>query len=136
MPQGYLKDGLKDKYIISKRIPGGKGVPDSSKPTDPDAEYFVLRIDQDPHARAALFAYSQSIRDENVEFATDLSRWLSRTENTAGAILGNITRIEKRLAEERRFNEMTAKNPEAWQDFVPEYEAKLAEQQARLEALG
>lgn len=43
---------------------------------DPAAEYFVLRIDKDPHARIALQAYADSVKEFNPNFASDLRCWL------------------------------------------------------------
>ncbi len=40
--------------------------------TDPNAEYFVLRLDTDKHALAAVIAYAESIRDDDPELAEDL----------------------------------------------------------------
>lgn len=97
----YKNGGWKDKYIIFKRctfcnetgwdgwipppgseIPGqicqqckGKGV----IPVDPKAIYFVLRLDEDPHARAAAVAYAKSIEKENPHFAMDIRHKLEET---------------------------------------------------------
>lgn len=76
MKKGYQHGGLRQKYIITKV---------SGKPTDPDAKYFVLRYDEDPHAVRALMTYIRSIEIENPELAADLideleegsSRWPS-----------------------------------------------------------
>lgn len=38
-------------------------------PVDPSAQYFVLRIDTDKHARRALLAYAKSVEAEDPEFA-------------------------------------------------------------------
>ena len=54
--------GFFDKYHVIK-INGD---------TDPDAEYFVLRLDKDPHARIAAYHYALSIREENPNLAFDL----------------------------------------------------------------
>jgi len=50
-----------------------------------DAVYFVLRLDADPHARAAARAYADSIEKENPEFAADIRRKLN--EHGAGEAL-------------------------------------------------
>jgi hypothetical protein len=60
------KPGLYGKYIVKKA---------NGEPTDPGAQYFVLRIDSDPHARQAIRAYAQSIKDDNPTLAADLLRW-------------------------------------------------------------
>ena len=59
------KRGLYGKYIIQKA--NGEAI-------DPKAVYFTLRIDTDPHARAAIRAYIESCRDEQPELARDLER--------------------------------------------------------------
>ena len=69
-------NGLHQRYIIQKT---------SGEPVDPNAVYFVLRIDKggkDPkHIKAgrdATRAYIQSLRDQNhlPELADDLSQYL------------------------------------------------------------
>ena len=60
--------GIYNKYIVSK-VAG---------PMEPGAEYFVLRIDSDPHARAAIKAYAQSIQKENPNLAFDLLRKVAK----------------------------------------------------------
>ena len=74
---GYLKDRLHDKYVVTK-VDGS--------PTDPDAEYFVLRIDRDPFARLATRKYAALIRSVNPDLADDLESWLERTRDSQGAI--------------------------------------------------
>jgi hypothetical protein len=51
--------------------------------TDPEAEYFVLRIDTDRHARVALRAYANSIREHDPAYADDIDRWLDGYGGTA-----------------------------------------------------
>jgi len=64
MAESWKKGGLKpDKYIIFK---------DTGEPVDPEAKYFVLRYDSDPHAVVALRAYAESVARENPEFANDI----------------------------------------------------------------
>ncbi len=60
-----MPDGLYDKYTI-KKVDGSV--------VDPDALYFVLRIDTDEHAREALRAYINSLEEsrENSALADDL----------------------------------------------------------------
>lgn len=50
----------------------------NGEPTDPDAHYFVLRIDTDPAARAALITYADQIQDNEPEFAAQLRAWLAK----------------------------------------------------------
>lgn len=66
---GYKHGGWKEKYIISKT---------SGKPVDPKAKYFVLRYDQDPHARVALAAYAESVQRDNPLLADDVRKRLRR----------------------------------------------------------
>jgi hypothetical protein len=63
----YREGGLKMKYRIEKL---------SGNPLDPEARYFVLRYDADPHAQVALAAYAESVADENPVLADDLRREL------------------------------------------------------------
>lgn len=83
----YKKGGLKMKYRIQKF----KGLewkcgcreaccPHSPEPVfedvDPNAKYFVLRYDTDPHAREAMVAYANSVRLDNEVFANDIIKEL------------------------------------------------------------
>ncbi len=54
--------GLYSKYIVTKR----------NGPTDPTADYFVLRLDTDARARHAARMYARNIAEENPELAADL----------------------------------------------------------------
>lgn len=54
--------GLFGKYRVSK----------ADGTTDPDAVYFVLRIDTDPAARRALTEYANCVWLSNPELADDL----------------------------------------------------------------
>jgi len=65
------KKGLHGKYLVTKA---------DGSPTDPGAVYFTLRIDTDPHARAAIWAYIESCREEEPELARDLERVLLATD--------------------------------------------------------
>lgn len=55
--------GLYNKYIIQK-VDG--------TPIDPSANYFVLRLDTDPHARAAARLYANRIYHENPLLSEDI----------------------------------------------------------------
>jgi len=59
----YKIGGLRQKYHITKT---------SGEPVDESAVYFVLRVDEDPHARNALLAYADSVAGENEMLASDL----------------------------------------------------------------
>ena len=65
------KKGLYGKYRVEKT---------DGSPLDPKAIYFTLRIDTDPHARAAIRAYIESCREENPELAGDLERILAEVK--------------------------------------------------------
>lgn len=55
------------------------------EPVSGEAEYFVLRIDKDPHAKVALKAYMESVREDNPKFAQDIQgRWFDE-RNTEGS---------------------------------------------------
>ena len=55
--------GLYDKYIVQKT---------SGEPIDEGAEYFVLRVDTDGDARAALNFYATLIQKKNSALSRDL----------------------------------------------------------------
>jgi hypothetical protein len=57
-----MVQGLYDKYDIVKK----------NGQTDPEAVYFVLRLDTDPHARAAALAYAHSVKPTNLNLAMDI----------------------------------------------------------------
>jgi hypothetical protein len=59
----YKNGGLDIKYNITKK---------DGRPVDPNAKYFVLRLDKDPHALEAIHAYINSVMSDNAELATDL----------------------------------------------------------------
>lgn len=48
----------------------GKGY--TTTAVDSKAVYFVLRLDEDPHARIAAEAYAESVRNENPQLASDI----------------------------------------------------------------
>lgn len=66
--------GLYQKFVVAR--------------VDPDADarhqgcqYFVLDVDHDPHARAALRAYANSCVVEFPELAEDLGRLIDRGDD-------------------------------------------------------
>jgi len=60
---------LYSKYKIQKM---------NGKPIDPNAQYFVLRLDTDPAARAAMLAYAVEMeRFGEVEFAEGIRDWIA-----------------------------------------------------------
>lgn len=72
------KQGIYNKYVVGK-VAGF---------IDPEAEYFVLRIDTDPHARAALKAYAHSVMKENRNLSFDLLTKIAKHE-------GGFLKIQK-----------------------------------------
>jgi len=64
------KQGLFNKYEVVKH----DGL------QDPNAEYFVLRIDSDPHARKAALVYAESIQEENPNLAVDIYAQVAKHE--------------------------------------------------------
>ncbi len=73
MSGSYKTGRLYQKYDVQKM---------DGTPVDPDAQYFVLRIDKDPHARRALRKYALSVATENTDFGRDLIRWLNESGMT------------------------------------------------------
>ena len=55
-------EGIFDKYDVVKK----------DGTTDPAADYFVLRLDKDPHAIVAAKAYAESVKPENINLAMDI----------------------------------------------------------------
>jgi hypothetical protein len=60
------------KYWQPILIPTPPSVITDDKLAKNAAVYFVLRIDEDPHARKALRAYAESVADENDALSSDL----------------------------------------------------------------
>jgi len=60
-------DRLYRKYNITKA---------DGSPCDAEAQYFVLRLDTDPAARAAAITYANSIVADKPEFAIDIYLWV------------------------------------------------------------
>jgi hypothetical protein len=64
MAENYKEGGFEyDRYIIKKS---------NGEPVSKDAQYFVMRIDKDPHARIAALAYADSVEADNPKFARQL----------------------------------------------------------------
>ena len=64
--------GIYGKYLVEKS---------DGSPVDPKAIYFTLRLDTDPHARAAVRAYATSCQAENPDLAADLINLLEELEH-------------------------------------------------------
>lgn len=68
----YKIGGYEKKYHLSKT---------NGQPLDPAADYFVLRIDKDPHALVALKAYAESVQIDNLQLAQDLWAKIDHYDN-------------------------------------------------------
>lgn len=68
----YKKGGLEPRYKIEKT---------NGEPINPNAKYFILRYDKDPHARVALLAYANSIALENPQLANQLIDDIAKFSN-------------------------------------------------------
>ncbi len=66
-----MNQGLYNKYFVTKR---------SGKPVDPEAVYFVLRLDTDPVARKAARTYAEEIRATKPTLADELEEILGAVE--------------------------------------------------------
>ena len=78
MTEGLAGIGLYHKYKIVKT---------SGEPIEPDAQYFVLRVDTDVHARLALRTYALSVSRTNPILAAEIIDWLAETATSpAGRI--------------------------------------------------
>jgi len=62
--------GIYNKYTVHKN--------DGTE--DPRADYFVLRIDSDIHARKAAIAYADSVREDNPNLAFDIRQRVAKYE--------------------------------------------------------
>lgn len=61
--------GLFPKYVVTKA---------DGTPVD---NAFILRPDRDQHARKALLAYAESVRESNPELCGDLVSWVNELED-------------------------------------------------------
>jgi hypothetical protein len=59
----FKNGGIKNKYEI-KKIDGST--------MDPEAWYFVLRVDKDPHAQTAALTYAYSVEKDNPILSQEL----------------------------------------------------------------
>lgn len=67
--------GLYNKYNIQFN---------DGTPTDPDATYFVLRLDTDLAARWAIVLYAFICREDNPQLASDLLALVQAIEHNRG----------------------------------------------------
>ncbi len=73
---------LFNKYNIEKQ---------DGSPVDPNAQYFVLRIDTDPAARYALNAYALFVFKTDPKFSRELLEWISQYD---GAVEQSVQRTK------------------------------------------
>jgi hypothetical protein len=67
-------------YHFNVKCPACDGYGATFRQVDPNAKYFVLRLDEDPNARVAALAYAQSVEPENAEFAADIRAEVARID--------------------------------------------------------
>lgn len=67
-----MSSGLYDKYEIRKR---------DGSPVDPNAKYFVLRLDTDRFAIGAAQRYSKLCREENPKLSEHLDNLIEMVTN-------------------------------------------------------
>lgn len=77
-----MTQGLFEKYVVSKA--------DGSE-VDPEAMYFVLRVDTDPAARAAAMAYADACAPVNGILARDLRDLIETIEPDTGLYTHRIS---------------------------------------------
>lgn len=71
-----MTKGLYGKYKIEKA---------DGTPINPQAQYFILRLDTDPYARRAVRTYIKYMHTVNPQLASDLKHWLNEScETDAG----------------------------------------------------
>lgn len=96
----YKHGGWKNKYLIRKLCGDCKGSGEErgfmvwqcdtcggvgSLPCDENAVYFVLRLDEDPHARKAALSYAESVEAENPQFAADIRELVNKYQQSGEA---------------------------------------------------
>jgi hypothetical protein len=64
LESNYKKGGLESSKYQIKKTDGST--------MDPNAWYFVLRIDKDPHAKIAAISYAMSVKKDNLRLAIEL----------------------------------------------------------------
>ena len=69
--EGFKQGGLYQKYQVART---------DSKPLEPGSEFFVLRVDSDPHARVALDFYARSVNEDNPVLCDQILDGLDRLE--------------------------------------------------------
>ncbi len=92
----YQKPRWQDKYYIQKIKALEDGTP-ALVQVEEEAQYFVLRFDEDRHARKAMRAYAESLQHDAPTFAADILQKLEESEKTLGGraerVFANIDRL-------------------------------------------
>lgn len=105
---GYKEGGWQYKYIVEK-VDGSL--------VDPEAEYFVLRLDKDPHARIAALAYADSVETDNSIFTADIRAHVAKSLKLGKFLMG-LQRENARLKRiEAAARAYTKAFDEAWDTF-------------------
>jgi hypothetical protein len=76
------ENGKKEKNMAKKRLYRKYEIRKANgKPVDPNARYFVLRIDSDPSARVATLVYADEMEKiGELLFAEQLREWVAKFE--------------------------------------------------------
>lgn len=122
---------LYNKYQVSKS---------NGEPTDPNAQYFVLRIDTDPNARTALLMYAELIDDKEPEFAHQLRYWvlsLSQPQSFFDAVRDSADMTTEDKAHWLTYEQNAAGQPSyaKLQDIIQDLESRLVDAVRESEAL-
>lgn len=80
---------LYDKYEVRKKW----GI------TDPNAEYFVLRVDKDPYAREAILAYATACEVTDPELAKELRAWVRKSGQESSLLAFGLACLEGKIDE-------------------------------------
>lgn len=72
----YKHGGVKMKYLMFRA---------DGTALSPEACYFTLRLDQDPHARVAALSYASSVRSENDDLADELEACVKELQINSSA---------------------------------------------------
>ncbi len=96
----YPALGLIDKYHITHA---------DGTPVDPNAIYFVLRLDTDPHARVAMKRYATGVLAENPMLAHDLRSLIAKLEAGETPAGEEVKAVQSELLSEQAVRQTMAK---------------------------
>ena len=125
--QSAPKSGLYGKYIIQKA---------DGSPVDPEADYFILRLDADPVARIAALEYAIQTDDQKLGEMLEkrvMDHVFSKDDQcrkrVEGWPIGQIKQLRKQIAakdarikELEALNELNHKNMRSWLDTTTDKE--------------